>query len=156
MPSHHWYIYIYIQISIRRGDVWRIEWLWGWVQSVQPQPTSNEPRPKSHALKDLVKSLILIGFWISPRNITTSYWRLKSRISNRLWSKHIEKFDPSRAQNYLILIKSAPKTYMGRCGIKKSRFWQSLSLQIHQDDLKMHPKPSKNPSTSPDLAPNPS
>ena len=39
-----------------------------------------------------------------------------------------------RPKKSMILTKSALKTYLGRSGIKRSRFWQSLSLQINQDD----------------------
>ena len=85
----------------------------------------------------------------SPRLIK----RLESRISNDSSQIFWWEFDPSLAQNSIVLTKPAPTTYMDSSSIKKSRFWQKLSLQFHHYVPKMHQKLSQIWSTSIDLHP---
>ena len=86
-------------------------------------------------------------------DIPTYCWAEKSISQSVFSATKSSNIDPSLANKSIILTKSAPKTYMGSSSIKKSRFWQNLSLQIHHYVPKMHRKLSQIWSTSIDLHP---
>ena len=111
------------------------------------------PEAPYYALEPLHNALETLS---DALEIPTYSWRLKSRISADFSQKSLRKIDPSRAKNDLILIKSAPEIQIVRSAIKKSRFWQSLSLQLQNYVQKMPQELSQNPSTSVDLTRNPS
>ena len=131
------------------------------VQKIDPSSAKNSPillksAPETQMVRSGIKKY---QFWQSISFQLQNYVQKMAQRLSQICSTSVDltrphtKPDLPEAQNESILIKSAPETYVVRSGTKKSRFWQSLSLQLQNYVQQMPHKLSQIWSSSVDLTP---